>query len=86
MRIGEFRVRMLRVMQYATFVTFAASIATAVKVYALPWWVVLLGIPPFLFLYWLDGKIVRGEQSYFNENNEALQTLIRDIKDLKEKK
>lgn len=83
MRVGEIRVRLLRVMQYATFLTFGASIATAVKVYGLPWWSVLCILPPFALLYVLDGKIVKGEQSYFNDNNEALQELIREVKQLR---
>jgi hypothetical protein len=85
MRIGEIRVRLLRVMQYASFVTFGASVATAFKVFALSGWWVLLGIIPLAVLYWADGRIVKGEQAYFNQNNEALQELIRAVNRLEKK-
>jgi hypothetical protein len=85
MRVGEVRVRLLRVMQYASFVTFGASVATAFKVFALSGWWVLLGIVPLFVLYWLDGKVVKGEQAYFNNNNEALQTLINEVKKINER-
>ena len=75
-RFGELRVRMLRVMQYASVATFGASLLTLVKVYDFPWWIVLAALPVLCLTYWADGKLVRGEQSYFNENNDALQTLI----------
>jgi hypothetical protein len=85
MRIGEIRVRLLRVMQYASFVTFGASVMTAVKIYNLSWWLLPIGVIPFIVLYWIDGKIVRGEQSYFNDNNEALQKLIKAVERLEKK-
>lgn len=85
MRIGEVRVRLLRVMQYASFVTFGASVATAVKVYGVPWWWLLVGIIPLCLLYVLDGKIVKGEQAFYNDNNEALQKLIKAVERLEKK-
>jgi hypothetical protein len=75
---------MLRVMQYASVATFGASLLTLVKVYEYPWWIVLAVFPVLCLTYWADGKLVRGEQSYFNDNNEALQTLIRANKTMTE--
>ena len=86
-RVGEMRVRALRVLQYFAIVTFGSSLLTVVKVYDLPVWMsCLLGggmLVVLAILYYLDPFVARGEAAYFNENNEVTQKIIRDLDAIK---
>jgi hypothetical protein len=87
MRIGELRIRILRVMQYFAIGTFISSLLTAIKVYDLPWWLALSMTialtTTLILLYYFDPRVARGEAAYLNDNNEILQALLRDIGELK---
>ena len=73
MRVGEFKAKTFRVMQYASLITAPSIILTAVKVYGLRWYWALLVIPLVILAYWIDPKMQKGEQKYINENNEEWQ-------------
>jgi hypothetical protein len=83
-RVGTFKVRVFRVMQYASLITAPSIILTGVKVYGLRWYWGLLALPPILLAYWVDPKIQSGESQYGNDNNEDFQGLLKDIREIKE--
>lgn len=87
MRIGELRIRTLRVMQYFAIGTFISSLLTAIKVYDLPWWLAFsMGIALttlLVLLFYFDPRVARGEAAYLNDNNEVLQKLMQDLQDIK---
>lgn len=83
MRVGEFKIRLLRVMQYANFVTFVASVLAVLKLYELPLWGGLLFLVPFVLLYHYDPGMLKGEYRYMNDNNEDWQSVKKDIELIK---
>jgi hypothetical protein len=72
-------------MQYASIGTFVASMATALKVGALPLWAILAGIPVLILLALLDPRIFRGESAYINRNNEEWQEVRKHIREIYER-
>jgi hypothetical protein len=82
MRIGEFKARIFRVMQYASLITAPSVILTVVKVYGFRWYWALLALPFVLLAYWVDPKIQKGETKYSNDNNEEWQKHREDIAEI----
>ena len=85
MRVGQIKARLFRVFQYATLIAAPSAILTVVKVYGYRWWVALFALPLIVLAYFLDAKVLKGEQAYFNENNEQWQKVLRDIEWIKQK-
>jgi hypothetical protein len=85
MRVGEIKIRSQRIMQYASIGTFIASMATALKVDALPLWLILCGIPIVGLLAWLDPKVFKGEFAYSNRNNEEWREMVKMVRDIHER-
>lgn len=83
MRIGEIRARGLRLLQYASIGTFAASVATAVKVGAFESWWVILGALALIVAAILDPKVFKGEFAYSNKNNEEWREAMEILRSLK---
>lgn len=82
--LGIVRIKVLRVVQYGTFVTVITSAATAVQVGALPLWGVIVLLFPMALLYLLDPWMVKGEQKYFTDNNKQLQDIFSGYRELVE--
>jgi len=85
LRIGEHRVRVMRVMQYFTPMTFAASILTMIKVWELSWWS-LFGVALILAVfYYVDNRgVIRGEIQYLNDNNDDIRAIRRNLEKINE--
>lgn len=83
MRIGEIRARGLRLLQYASIGTFAASVATAVKVGAFEWWWAVLGGLALLIAAIVDPKVFKGEFAYSNKNNEEWREAMEILRGLR---
>ena len=82
-RIGEIRYRLLRVVQYFNLIMFASTTMTFIKVYDLPYWTALFLIPCMMFLYFLDGKVVKQEIQYINSNNHEWQEMRKELREMK---
>jgi hypothetical protein len=82
MRVGEFKVRIFNVMQYASLITGPSVVLTVVKVYGLRWYWALLALPLVLLAYWVDPKIQKGAAKYGNDNNEEWQQHRKDIAEI----
>lgn len=79
-KLGEVRLRLMRVAQYFNLATFIGTIFTVVKVYDLPMWCVIFIVPVLVVLYYVDGKhAVSGEIEYMNNNNAQWQELRANI-------
>lgn len=85
MRIGEARIRVLRLTQYANLGTFVASLLTGLTVGAFPLWLVLVAMVPLVILALVDPSVLKGEFQYQNQNNEEWRAVVQDIKAIKEK-
>lgn len=84
MRIGELRIRGIRLGQYANIGTFLAAVATGVTVDAFPWWAVVVCVALLAILALADPKVLQGEFQYQNENNEQWQQLRKDIQTIRD--
>ena len=82
-KLGEIRYRLLRVVQYFNLIMFASTTLTFIKVYDCPLWFALLLIPVMLFLYWIDGRVVKQEIQYINSNNREWQEMREELRAMK---
>jgi hypothetical protein len=75
--LGEIRIRLLRVLAYANFVTFISATLAALKIYGFRGWWVFALIPVLAVIAWVDHKyIIEEETEYLNRKNRALQELL----------
>lgn len=72
-------------MQYLSLFSFVSTLLTVVKVYGWQWWTIFLIVPIFILMYYLDPSILKNEQKYFNDNNQAMQDILDNQKELGEK-
>jgi len=86
MRIGELRIRFLRVMHYIGALSSLAGFLTVLRVYGFSGWLVVCALPFFLAVFYLDNRyVIHGETDYQNRNNADLQQIKKDLAEIKEK-
>lgn len=83
--IGENRLRLMRVAQNFTLISFPVTILTFFTVNGLSWWWITLAIPVFVAMYLADPYMVRGESNYQNNNNPQFQDLCDRLKRIERK-
>jgi hypothetical protein len=84
-RLGELRLRFLRVLQYAGAVSTVAIMLVTLKTYGFSGWLIVIIFPIFFGVFLFDHKyIIKPETDYQNQNNPALQKLLKDVAEIKE--
>jgi len=83
-KLGEIRIRLLRLTQYATPIIFVSTTLTTIKVFGWPLWTGLLVIPFLILIYWLDGKkVISGEFHFLNQKNEEWREAMEILHELR---
>lgn len=81
-RAGEVISKLFRILRYGALVSLPAALLTFVKVYGYRWWMAFVFMPIFLFAWWIDPIIQRGEFHYTNTNNEEWQKMKLDVAEI----
>lgn len=85
-KLGEIRLRSMRVAQYFNLVTAIGTIFTVVKVYGLPIWTISFVVPILAIIYVVDGRhAVSGEIDYMNSKNKQWQEMIDTMRRIESK-
>jgi hypothetical protein len=75
--LGEIRIRLLRVLAYANFVTFISATLAALKIYGFRGYWIFALLPILALIAWVDHKyVIESENDYLNKKNRALQELL----------
>jgi hypothetical protein len=85
LKLGEVKVRLIRVTQYFAPLGFAGGVLSALKLYGFSGWAFFALLPVFALVMWYDHKrALEDEYTYLNEKNIGHQELVEQVKKLTE--
>jgi hypothetical protein len=81
LKLGEIKVRLIRVTQYFAPLGFAGGVLSALKLYGFSGWTFFALLPVFALVMWYDHKrALEEENTYLMEKNVVFQELIAEVK------